>query len=110
GNTKIQYASATGGVLIQLAAGKANGDSSVGHDIFNGVYGALGSNFADVYDATNFTGISFGTYNEFQGQGGDDIITGNGNTQIRFDNATSGATVDLATGNASGDASVGHDT
>ncbi len=110
GNTKIQYANATGGVLIQMAAGKADGDASVGHDIFSGVYGALGSNFADVYDATNFTGISFGTYNEFQGQGGDDIITGNGNTQIRFDNATAGVTVDLATGNASGDASVGHDT
>ncbi|MGZ5545647.1 MAG: beta strand repeat-containing protein, partial [Limisphaerales bacterium] len=110
GDTRIQFNNATGGVTVHMAAGTADGDASVGHDIFSGVFGALGSNFADVYDATNFTGISFGTYNEFQGQGGDDTITGNGNTQIRFDNATAGVTVDLVTGNATGDASVGHDT
>ena len=83
-----------------MAAGTADGDASVGHDTFSGVYSVVGSNFADVYDATSFTGISFGTYNEFQGQGGDDIIIGNGNTQIRFDNATAGVIVDLASGNA----------
>ena len=110
GNTKILYSNATGGVAVHMAAGTADGDTSVGHDTFGGVYSVIGSNFADVYDATNFVGTSLGTYNEFQGQGGDDIISGNGNTQIRFDNATAGVTVDLATGNANGDASVGHDT
>ena len=44
------------------------------------------------------------------GLGGDDIITGNGNTRISYINATSGVTVDLAFGTATGDASVGHDT
>ena len=110
GNTQIQYNNATGGVTFHMAAGTAAGDASVGNDNFSGVYSVTGGNFADDYDATNFTGLSLGTYNEFQGQGGDDTIAGNGNTQIRFDNATAGVTVDLATGNASGDASVGHDT
>src|SRR5262249_31126671 len=51
-------------------------------------------------------------FNEFEGLGGDDTITGNGNTRIAFYNATAGVTVDLATGSAhatSVDASVGND-
>ena len=82
GNTKILFNNATGGVTVHMAAGTADGDASVGHDTFSGVYSAVGSNFADVYDATSFTGTSLGTYNEFQGQGGNDTITGNGNTEI----------------------------
>ena len=82
GNTKILFNNATGGVTVHMAAGTADGDASVGHDTFSGVYSAVGSNFADVYDATSFTGTSLGTYNEFQGQGGNDTITGNGNTKI----------------------------
>ena len=45
----------------------------------------------------NNTGAAF---NEFDGLGGDDLIIGNGNTRISFINATSGVTVDLATGKA----------
>ena len=59
--------------------------------------------------ATGFNGIN-GTFNTFQGMGGNDTITGNGNTQIFFNNATAGVNVDLTTGNINGDASVGHDT
>src|SRR5215212_6975586 len=63
--------------------------------------------------ASNNAG-SFGTFNEFTGNGGDDNLTGNGNTRISFTNATAGVTVDLAAGisfsTASGDiASVGTD-
>ena len=50
-----------------------------------------------------------GTFNEFEGFGGDDVITGNGNTRLTFNQATSGVTVDFVTGIASGDASVGED-
>src|SRR6202008_2488938 len=69
--------------------------------------------------------LSNGTaLNEFEGLGGNDTITGNGNTRISFVNAADGVTVDLASptpgvlgstgiafGNASGDiAGVGTDT
>ena len=51
-----------------------------------------------------------GTFNDFEGMGGDDIIIGNGNTQLNYTLATGGVTVDLVAGTADGDASVGHDT
>jgi Ca2+-binding RTX toxin-like protein len=55
------------------------------------------------------------TFNEFEGGGGDDAITGNGNTRIAFYNATAGVTVDLTTGHSFGTApgdlaGVGTDT
>ncbi|MGL3111436.1 VCBS domain-containing protein [Bradyrhizobium sp. BR 1432] len=107
GNTRLIFANATGGVTINLVGGTASGDGSIGHDTFTGVNSALGSNFADIFDATGFSGPS-GT--SFQGQGGDDQIIGNGTTQIQYNNATGGVTIDLAAGSASGDASVGHDS
>jgi Ca2+-binding RTX toxin-like protein len=45
--------------------------------------------------------------------GGNDIITGNGNTRVSYDNATAGVTVTLGlngSGTATGDDSVGTDT
>ncbi|MBR1367959.1 calcium-binding protein, partial [Bradyrhizobium ottawaense] len=68
----------------------------------NSVYGG---NFADTYDASGFIG-----FNSFQGLAGNDLITGNGSTQLLFANATGGVVVDLASGTVNGDASVGHDT
>jgi len=109
GNTRLIYNSATGPVTINMAAGTADGDASVGHDTFTGVNGATGSNFADVYDATNFSGVN-GPFNFFQGQGGNDSIIGNGFTQIAYSNATSGVTIDMQAGTAVGDASVGQDS
>ena len=87
-----------------------------------------GTNFADIFNAgptaTNPQGfgasstnagsiVAFntdGTFNEFEGRGGNDTIIGNGNTRISYLHATSGVTVDLAIGTADGDASVGHDS
>ncbi|MBR0830454.1 VCBS domain-containing protein [Bradyrhizobium manausense] len=109
GNTQVQFNNATGGVTVNLAAGTASGDASVGHDAFSGVNSASGSNFADVYDATGFNGLN-GTFNSFSGNGGNDVITGNGNTQIQYGSATNSVTVNLTAGTADGDASVGHDT
>jgi len=117
----------TGGVTVNLAAGTVTGDASVGTDILRSVEFIRGSNFADLYDATNFGAAGFlnastnnvgsnGTFNEFEGMAGNDTIIGNGNTRIAFYNATAGVTVDLAaagangqTGTASGDGSVGND-
>ncbi|MBX9778507.1 MAG: hypothetical protein K2Y71_29385, partial [Xanthobacteraceae bacterium] len=91
------------------------GDASVGTDTLTSVESIRGSNFVDSYVATGFSGSSTnagsnGTFNEFEGMGGNDTITGNGNTRLLFVNATAGVTVDLAAGTASGDASVGNDT
>jgi hypothetical protein len=106
GDTRVVYGSATGGVTITIGAGgagSATGDSSVGTDTFTGgVNSAIGSNSADTYNASAFNNGA----NAFQGQGGDDTITGNGSTQIQYSNATAGVTVDLAAGNATGDSSV----
>jgi len=58
---------------------------------------------------------NFGTINEFEGVGGNDSITGNGNTRIAFYNASDGVTVDLAAGTSRGTAAgdvagVGNDS
>ncbi len=105
----------TSGITVNLAAGTVTGDASVGTDTLRSVEAVRGTNFADTYDATGFSGAStnagsFGTFNEFTGNGGDDTIIGNGNTRISYVNATAGVTVDIQAGTADGDGSVGHDT
>jgi Ca2+-binding RTX toxin-like protein len=105
----------TTGITVDMAAGTVTGDAAVGTDTFNHIESIRGTNFADTYVATGFSGSSTnagssGTLNEFEGLGGNDTITGNGDTRITFTNATAGVTVDLAAGTAIGDASVGTDT
>ena len=105
GTTRLGYFNATGGVSINMQAGSATGDASVGHDTFTGVNSVIGGNSDDSYVAAGFVG-----FNSFQGQGGNDSIAGNGNTQIAYNNATAAVTVDLTAGSATGDSSVGTDT
>ena len=82
-----------------------------------------GTDFADTYNAAGFTSDtvaipsanagSGSNFNEFEGMGGNDIITGNGNTRVSYDNATAGVTVTLGingSGTTTGDDSVGTDT
>ena len=89
----------TGGITVDLAAGTVFGDASVGIDTLRSIEAVRGTNFNDIYNATGFTDSStnFGTagvtnifvaLNEFEGMGGNDSITGNGNTRISFINAT----------------------
>ena len=120
GLDRVIYASilndtVTGGISVDMASGVVTGDASVGTDTLRSIEFVRGSQFDDVYVATGFSGSSTnagsnGTFNEFEGVGGNDTITGNGNTRIAFYNATAGVTVDLAAGTATGDASVGSDT
>jgi Ca2+-binding RTX toxin-like protein len=118
GNTRVIYSSATGGVTINLQAGTATGDASVGTDTFSGVNSATGSNSADTYIATGFVGTgasNTGTFNLFEGLGGNDTITGNGNTRVAYTQAAAAVTVDLSLGTAHGTAggdvaAVGTDT
>ena len=101
----------TGGITVDLAAGTVNGDASVGHDTLRSIEGITGSDFADTYTAMGYglAGASNvgnnGTFNEFEGGGGNDTITGNGNTRIAFYGALDSVTVDLAAGTSHGTAS-----
>ena len=108
------------GIQIDMASGVVTGDTAIGTDTLRSIKSIRGTNFADVYVATNF-GVSganvgtFGSFNEFEGMGGDDSIVGNGNTRLAFYNALAGVTVDLNAGTShgtgSGDvAGVGNDT
>ena len=104
------------GITVNMAAGTVMGDASIGTDTLRSIESVRGTNFADTYDATGFGQAgalnigSIGTFNDFEGLGGNDTITGNGNTRITYLNATGGVTVDIAAGTATGDASVGTDT
>ena len=100
----------TSGIVVNLAAGTVTGDATSGTDTLVSVEAVRGTNLADTYTATGYSSGSFGTFNEFTGNGGDDSITGNGNTRLGFNNATAGVVVDIAAGFASGDASVGNHT
>ena len=95
------------GITVDMAAGTVTGTPAVGTDTLQRIEAIRGTNFADTYVATGFSGSStnagsLGTFNEFEGLGGNDTITGNGDTRIAFSNATAGVTVDLAAGTAYG--------
>jgi Ca2+-binding RTX toxin-like protein len=104
------------GLNVQLALGIVTGDADLtGTDTLISVEAITGSILADVYDARGFgpgstNAGSNGTFNEFEGHAGNDVIHGNGNTRIAFYNAQEGVTVDLANGVVNGGYSVGTDT
>ena len=80
------------------------GDARIGTDTLRSVEAVRGTAFADTFDATGFTASSTNAgsagvnasgaaFNEFEGLGGNDTITGNGNTRISYVNALAGVTV-----------------
>ena len=106
---------------MHLAAGQVVGGVNTGTDTLLSVESITGTDLSDTYDATGFSGSSTnagsnGTFNEFEGRGGNDTIIGNGNTRVAFYNATAGVTVTLGvggiigSGTSTGNASVGSDT
>src|SRR5262249_14068383 len=109
GFDRALYTDAKGGITANLTAGTVSG-AGVGTDTLTGIEGIGGSNFADTYIATGFnqgTSPTPGTsplFNEFEGMGGNDTITGNGFTRVSYLNAAAGVTVDIAAGNAHGTA------
>ena len=91
------FAAATGGFSVDMAAGTASG-AGIGTDTFDSVELIRGSNFADTYVATGYTRQrqpSEPPFNTFEGMGGNDVITGNGSTQISYQSATGAVTVDF---------------
>jgi len=134
GFDRAVYGNEDRGITVNLGAGTVAGGANTGNDTLRSIEGIFGTEHVDVYDASGFTadtdpspsinagnagvngaGIAF---NEFEGRGDDDMITGNGNTRVAFYNATAGVTVTLGTdgsgtaeGTDAGDvAGVGHDT
>ena len=91
----------TAGVTVNMAAGTVIGDASIGTDTLRSIEQSRARNFADTYDAVGFGGTQHlnvgnnGTFNSFKGLGGNDHITGNGNTQIVYSNAAAAVTVNL---------------
>ena len=71
GNTQLDYNGATAGVTVDLQAGTAIGDASVGSDTFTGVNAIQGTNFADTISGDS--GV-----NTLYGNGGDDLLDGGG--------------------------------
>ena len=87
-------------------------------DTLRSVEFVTGTNFADIFNAgattnnpqgfnSNSTNAGStvgsnvnGTFNEFEGRGGNDTIIGNGSTRISYLHATAGVTVDIAAGTA----------
>src|SRR5207248_1561959 len=104
------------GIHIDMASGVVIGDAAIGTDTLRSIESIRGTNFADTYISTNFGAAGFldssvnnvgnnGTFNQFEAMGGNDTITGNGNTRIAFFSALDGVTVDLTAGTSHGTAS-----
>ena len=114
---RANYTAATGPITVNLAAGTVQGTgangSSVGTDTLQSIELVGGTAFNDIYIATGFNSQSAnagstvrfnvaGTFNRFEGRGGDDTIVGNDDTQISYIHAFAGVTVDLDVGVADG--------
>ena len=76
--------------------------TDLGTDTFTGVNAVRASNSGDTYNASGFVG-----FNEFEGLGGNDGITGNGATRISYSSAGGAVTVNNT--QVIGDGSVGTD-
>jgi Ca2+-binding RTX toxin-like protein len=122
GFDRAEYVDATSGVMISLGGfggfatntGTATG-GGVGSDMLVDVDNFTGSDYADIYRAGLFSSNSlpggfFSSFNAFEGRAGNDMITGNGNTRVDYTSATGAVNVSFASGQATGDASVGTDT
>ena len=107
GYDRASYKGSSEGVQIDLALGRASSASS-GADTLRSIEDIQGSNYADTFDARGFVGGYVSTtanvgsiwwgQNAFQGEGGDDIIIGNGSTRIYYSNSMLPVKVDLQQG------------
>ena len=60
--TRVNYLSATGAVTVDIAAGTADGDASVGHDTFSNVSTVWGSEHNDTIYGSNNAAFTYETY------------------------------------------------
>ena len=102
---RVTYQNAAGAVQVNLGAGTATGAD--GNDTLSHINQVWGSSHDDVITGSNENVL----VEQFQGREGNDTIDGAGGyDRVRYDNATAAVNVNLATGIATGDASVGTDT
>ncbi len=101
---RVSYSSAPAAVMVDLGAGLATGGG--GNDTLINISHVRGTNFGD-----NLLGSDTLDYTEgFEGRGGNDTIDGRGGyDMVRFDAASTGVDVNLATGTAA-DGQGGVDT
>ena len=110
------YRDATGAITVTLSSeSSVTGDVSVGTDTLIGIDRVFGSGFDDTFTVDSTFSGTFGTFNEIEGGGGDDLIAGNGKTRVGYLKADAGVFVDLGAGTARGldegdAANVGTDT
>ncbi len=121
---RADYRTATGGIDVTLTGGlslglsSVLGDASVGTDTLVDIERVFGSDFDDTFTIDGSFRGQYGSFNEVEGEGGDDLITGNGNTRIGYVHAADGVTVTFsgsgagtATSTNPGDAAnIGTDT
>ncbi|MFM9938440.1 MAG: VCBS domain-containing protein [Hyphomicrobiaceae bacterium] len=113
---RADYSGATGPITVVTGAPTTvTGDASVGTDALYNVDSIVGTAFNDQFAATNVPSNQFGTFVEFEGGAGDDIVLGNNATRISYRSAAAGVTVDLAAGTGQSSApedvaGVGFDT
>ncbi|WP_300341735.1 calcium-binding protein, partial [Accumulibacter sp.] len=93
----------TAGITVNLAAGTVTStDVKVGTDTLREIEDVIGSNLADTYNAAGYGGSSVNrnswghSWNIFTPNGGDDDITGNGDTRVSYTGVGGAITVDLS--------------
>jgi hypothetical protein len=103
------YDVSTSGITVNLAAGTVrSSDQTVGRDTLREIESVIGSNFADTYNANGYGGASANRnswgadWNIFSPVGGNDDITGNGNTRVNYVNVGGAITIDLSRQTAPG--------
>ena len=89
----------TAGITVVMdTVSTVMGDAAVGTDTLIDIEQVRGTNLVDTYTATaSFVG-PYGAYNTFEGMGGNDQITGNDFTEVRYTQATAAVTVTLGAG------------
>ncbi|MEJ8838671.1 choice-of-anchor U domain-containing protein [Ramlibacter sp. AN1133] len=96
GSNRANYNSAPAGVIVTLG-GAGNGTAQDGYgstDTLLNINQVRGSGFADQLTGSDTTAFT----ESFEGRGGNDTIDGKGGVdQVRYDSATTGVTVNLAT-------------
>lgn len=91
----------TAGITVVMSStSTVTGNATVGTDTLVNVERIRGTSFADSFTATTSFNGSLGTGVEFEGNGGNDVIVGNGTTRIGFSQALAGVTVNLLAGTA----------
>ena len=105
GEDRASYWGASSAVTVNLAAGTASGDESIGTDTLRSIESIMGTQYDDVYDARGFSDTStnagsLGSWNMFDGRGGNDTIYGNGHTMINYWSSILAVEVKLGTGKA----------